>query len=155
MNLLVAFFNPGDQEVVMSRQRLLGSLGLCLVFVLVLGTAPASAANTANFQGNCNWNAAFTQFTCTFNALRPSTAPSACPGSFIWKYRWDFDDGSTSGLLGVPTYTKTFSGSTDPLVTLNVLCWAGEPTIPTKTRPLCVHFSIPGAGCLYVNGTWN
>lgn len=133
----------------MNRKRLFLFLGLLVV--MVFGSSPAEAAATANFQGKCNWNATFTQFTCTFDAQRPAASPSACPGSYIWKYSWEFDDGTYSGLTGNSTYTRSFPGSADPLVTLYVWCGNGEA--PTRVRLVCVHFGVPG--CIQVNGTWN
>lgn len=133
----------------MERKHRLGTAILLLTFALHFSAPPAAAA-TANFQGNCTWNATFTQFTCTFDAGRPVANPSACPGSFIWKYRWDFDDGTTSGLTG-STFTKTYPGSADPFVTLVILCWDGN--FPELSRGVCSHFGF--WGCIPVNGNWN
>lgn len=114
------------------------------------GAARSHAAATANFQGNCSWNATDTQHTCSFDAKRPASAPSACPGSFIWKYLWDFDDGSTA-LTGNSVVSHPYAGWSEPLVSLTVLWWNGEN--PIKVRHVCAHFGTPG--CIQVDGTWN
>ena len=98
-----------------ATQAMLWTCGLALA----LGAASdARAAATANFQGNCSWNAAHTQYTCNFAANRPTASPSSCPGSFIWKYQWDFDDGSTL-LTGNPLVTHTFVDGPERVVTLH------------------------------------
>lgn len=118
---------------------------------LALGfAAPARAAATANFQGLCNWNAAHTQFSCNFDANRPAASPSSCPGSFIWKYQWGFDDGSTL-LTGNPVVSHTFPSNADRFVNLQVICWSGETV--SRLRNVCTQFGTPG--CIQVNGTWN
>jgi hypothetical protein len=125
-------------------------LGL-ITAVLVLGpSADAQAAASANFQGLCTWNSGRTQFSCNFDAQRPASNPSACPGSFIWKYQWDFDDGSTL-LTGNPIVGHVFPNNQDRFVTLTVICWNGET--PTRLRHVCTQFGT--GGCLKVNGTWN
>lgn len=132
----------------MSRLRF-WSLSLLVLGAAALSAAPAQAQATASFKGKCNWNPTFTEFTCTFDAQRPPGS-SACPGSYIWKYRWDFDDGTSSGLTGNSTYTRSFPGSTDPFVTLTVLCMSGE--FPSQSRLVCVHAGVPG--CIRVDGNW-
>lgn len=120
--------------------------------LLVLGFAASAEAATANFQGNCSWNKAMTQFTCSFDALRPAASPSSCPGSFIWKYSWDYGDGTSSGLTGSSVVNHTYSSSVvNPTVTLTVLCWDGNS--PTKARVINHPFGVPGG--IDINGTWN
>ncbi|MFZ5636945.1 MAG: hypothetical protein ACOY82_10235 [Pseudomonadota bacterium] len=129
----------------------LQTLSLAAGLALVL-SAPgeARAAASANFQGLCNWNAGFTQYSCTFDAARPASSPSACPGSYIWKYFWDFDDGSTA-FTGSPVVGHTFPDRTDRVVSLRVICWNGD--IADRLRHVCSTVGTPG--CLKVNGTWN
>jgi hypothetical protein len=118
---------------------------------LTLGVAgPARAAATANFQGLCTWNATSSQYTCSFDARRPASSPSACPGSFIWKYSWDFDDGS-SLLTGNPLVSHIFPDRTDRFVSLRVICWNGQ----TADRLRHVCSTVGTLGCIQVNGTWN
>lgn len=112
--------------------------------------APASAAANANFQGLCAWNAGHTEFSCTFDSRLPASNPSACPGSYIWKYFWDFDDGSTL-ITGSPTTSHLFANGQDRLVNLRVICWNGD--IADRLRHVCTTVGTPG--CLQVNGTWN
>ena len=65
------------------------------VLVLMFGAAAASA-QTANFQGNCPVSGS--AVNCDFDAQRGGG--SSCPASFIWKYSWDYGDGTGSGLTG-------------------------------------------------------
>lgn len=126
-----------------------GGAGLVLAFAL-FAASPVHAAATANFQGLCTWNAGFTQFSCTFDAGRPASAPTACPGSFVWKYFWDFDDGPTA-FTGSPVTTHVFPNGADRVMSLKAICWNGET--PVKVRHVCTTVGTPG--CLQVNGTWN
>jgi hypothetical protein len=138
------------------KTRLRNALGLQTTLLatglaLSLGiAAPAQAAATANFQGLCTWNAARTQYSCSFDARRSAAAPSACPGSYIWKYLWDFDDG-TSLLTGNPLVGHTLPNGADRFVSLRVICASGE--IADRVRHVCTTFGT--LGCLQVNGTWN
>src|SRR6185295_10764301 len=125
--------------------RLLASLAIAAV--LALAATPASAA-TANFQGNCTHSGSIV--SCTFDGLRPSSNPSSCPGSFIWKYSWDFNDGSTA-LTGNNQITHDYDDSTDYFPKLTVICWDGNT--PNKTRHVCIHFGSPG--CIQVGVGWN
>ena len=120
------------------------------VFVLALAIAPlAHAAATANFQGQCNWNASHTQYTCTFDTTKPPASPSSCPGSFIWKYQWDFDDGSTL-LTGNTLVSHTFVDGPERVVSEKVICWSGETA--TRARHVCNRVGTPG--CIQINGLW-
>lgn len=124
---------------------------LVVVTALAAGHAPeARAAASADFQGLCAWNAAHTQFSCNFDANRPASNPTRCPGSFVWKYQWDFDDGSTL-LTGNPVVSHIFPNHLDRVVRSTAICWNGET--PTRLRHVCTQFGT--AGCLKVNGTWN
>lgn len=118
---------------------------------VLFAAGPADAAATANFQGKCSWNGTFTQFTCTFDAQRPASAPSACPGSFIWKYQWEVDDGTGTGLTGQSTYTRTFPAGSNPAITLTVFCWNGE--FPSTLRFVCSNIGIPY--CIQVPSSWS
>jgi hypothetical protein len=89
---------------------------------LALGfAAPAHAAAAANVQGLCTWNAARTQYTCNFDANRPAGSPSSCPASCIWKYQWDFDDGSSLP-TGNPVVSHLYADGLERVPTLNVIC---------------------------------
>ncbi|MDX1997209.1 MAG: hypothetical protein SF066_05775 [Thermoanaerobaculia bacterium] len=121
--------------------------------VLALGFAASAEAQTANFQGNCSWNATFTQFTCQYDALLPAGNPSACPGSFIWRVRFDYSDGTSTGLIPPTTKpSKTYASSVvNPNVTLTVICWSGAQ--PTLNRTINHPFGVPNG--ININGTWN
>ena len=134
----------------MTRKRFPSTFGSAGLALALFAAPQAHAAATANFQGLCTWNAGFTQFTCTFDANRPASAPTACPGSFVWKYLWDFDDGSTL-LTGNPVATHAFHDRADRVVSLKAICWNGET--PVTARHVCTNVGTPG--CLQVNGTWN
>ena len=127
------------------------ALSSTLGIALALGAvAEVQAAATANFEGLCQWNAGFTQYACSFDARRPASSPSACPGSYVWKYFWDFDDGSTL-FTGSPLVSHTFPDRADRVVGLRVICWNGE--IADRLRHVCSTIGTPG--CLQVNGGWN
>lgn len=124
---------------------------LAIAGALASGFSPdARAAASADFQGLCVWNAAHTQFSCNFDANRPASNPTRCPGSFVWKYRWDFDDGS-SLLTGNPLVSHAFPNNQDRFVSLTAICWSGETA--TRLRHVCTQFGT--LGCLKVDGTWN
>ena len=118
-----------------------------IVLPLLFGAAPSSAA-TADFQGNCVNGSPYA--TCDFDAQRGSG--SSCPGSFIWKYSWDFGDG-TGAFTGSSTVTHQFAapGAGAYQVTLNVICWDGN--MANRTRWVCLSFGFPG--CILVNNGWN
>lgn len=128
-------------------------LSVCFVGVL-LALVPAVGAQTANFQGNCSWDAGHTNFSCVFDSRRPSANPSACPGSFMWKIRWDFHDGTSTGLVSPTLYwiSRSYSsGVVNPSITLTVFCWSGAS--PTMKRYVNHPFGIPGG--ININGAWN
>jgi hypothetical protein len=64
----------------------------------------------------------------------------------IWKYRWDFDDGSTLS-TGNPIVGHVFANGQNRFVTLAVISWNGEA--PTRLR------HVRTGGCLKVKGTWH
>lgn len=121
---------------------------LAALLFLMPAAAVADSA-TANFQGNCTHSG--DTVSCTFDAQRPTSNPSACPDSFIWKYSWDFGDGSSSGLTGNNQVQHDYDDSGDYFPKLTVFCWGeGEPT---KIRDLCIQFGSPG--CIQVGVGWN
>lgn len=130
-----------------SRHILSGMAAMALALGM---PAQASAAANANYQGLCTWNATHTQFGCTFDTRRPANDPSSCPGSYIWKYLWDFDDGSTL-LTGNPVASHAFPNGQDRLVNLRVICGNGD--VADRLRHVCTTVGTPG--CLQVNGNWN
>lgn len=116
---------------------------------LLLAAVPSLAQPTANFQGNCTSGGG--SLSCQFDAQRGGG--SSCPGSFIWKYSWEYGDGTYSGLTGSSTVSHTYSA---PLaaayqVDLTVYCWDGSSA--TKTRSVCISIGVPG--CIFINNGWN
>ena len=128
----------------MKRAGFVLSLSL---LVLALGVPSASAA-TANFEGNCPTSGG--SANCQFDAQRGGG--SSCPNSFIWKYSWNFGDGTgvlTGNSLTSHSYPAPGNGAYEVLLT--VICWDGE--MPTRTRYVCIAWGFPG--CILVNNGWN
>lgn len=111
---------------------------------------PAAAGARADFRAQCSWSAGHDRFSCDFDARLPAASASACPGSYIWKYFWDFDDGATL-LTGSPTASHAFPNGQDRLVNLRLICAGGD--IVDRLRHVCTTVGTPG--CLQVNGGWN
>jgi PKD domain len=122
---------------------------ICAVLLAFGASSGAASAANANFQGLCGFNPSGT-YTCSFDGLRPAANPSSCPGSFIWKYSWDFGDGS-GAFTGSRLVTHTYAAGLSPTVTLTVICANGDT--PQRVRFVCPYFGVPG--CINVNGTWN
>ncbi len=122
-------------------------LFLVAIIALLLNAAPAAAA-TANFQGNCPVSGG--NANCQFDAQRGGG--SSCPGSFIYKYSWNFGDG-TGALTGnsVVNHSYPAPGAGAYQVDLSVICWDGN--IAYRTRHVCISFGFPG--CILVNNGWN
>lgn len=122
------------------------------------GLTSVAHADTANFQARCNWNATNTAFTCTFDAERPTSSPSACSSGLAPDYKWTFGDNSSP--TSFSPYTSSISHTyNSPIangyhVTLEIRCYPSNLTTADLTRYMCV-FGIGGAGCIRVDGTWN
>ncbi len=122
-------------------------LGACLL--ALSGWSPALQATcSANFQGTCTWTG--TPADCTFSASRPLSSPSACSGSSISSYSWDFGDGSSPSPK--PAHTYAAPGSTGLYsVTLTLSCNDGSHC--SASRWAC--FTIGTPGCIQPNIGWN
>jgi hypothetical protein len=88
-------------------------IGLLLAF---LGFAGAAEANTACFDWECNPDTHF----CTFNA----SCSTITQGS-VWRYRWDFGDGSSIVLTSGTTTSHTYGQVPNPDVSLTLLMFSG------------------------------
>jgi hypothetical protein len=87
------------------------------VFVVVsaLVFAGLAHADTVCFDWDCSEGT-----NCTFNAGCSEADP------FIWKYNFDFGDGTSTGLTGNPEWEHdyTISGPAYPYVTLYIYPWS-------------------------------
>jgi len=118
---------------------------LCGVGLFVLGSAVLTAsaqAATANFEGNCSWNASGTSLNCVFNAQRPLSNPSRCA------------DGSSIGLtyssFTSHSYAPPPSGQYGYYPSLAVFCPEGSASVQ---RYICIYgFGYPG--CIFQDGNW-
>lgn len=127
------------------------SLGLSVLgFALLAASAQAA---TANFQGNCQWNASNTAINCVFDAQRPSSSPSSC-ASGSPEYFWDYGDGASSGYtyssFTSHTYAPPAPGQYGYYPSLAVFCPEGSASIQ---RYICIYgFGYPG--CIFQDGNW-
>jgi len=119
--------------------------------VLMLALALPAAAATANFQGNCDPSSFPTD--CIFDPTRTPAGETgtACPGSSVKKYFWDFGDGSSQFVTPPPSQTShTYTSFLTTDVCLTVFC-NNNTTSPTKCHcfsnlvglPNCI---LPGLG---------
>ena len=91
-------------------------LFLTLSIAGLLIPAMAEATATSCFDFDCTTGAAG---YCTFNGGCSTGTP------FVWKYNWDFGDGTSTGLTGQSTQNHTYS-ICHPGVTLTVYTWDGD-----------------------------
>jgi len=124
-------------------------LSICLLgFVAIAG--PAAAA-TANFQANCDHGI---PTDCIFDPTRTPTGgtPTACPGSSVKKYFWDFGDGTSAFVTPPPhTTSHTYSTGVQTDVCLTVFCNDG-----TSSPAGCHCFSnqVGVNGCIRNIANW-
>lgn len=116
-----------------------------LVLVAGVGTAGAQTDTVACYTWSCDWSTS----TCTFDAACSQGSP------FVWKVRYDYGDGSTSGLTGNGFQTHTFDANDDCAsdVELLVVPWGGD--IETVTCNV-IHSTCPfgpGLPPSYASGT--
>lgn len=88
------------------------------VALLCIASIPAQAA--ACFTWSCDHATG----ACTFNASCSTANP------YVWKYNFDWGDGSSTGLVGSPNQSHTFSSGSDSRVTLYVHAFQ-EPVTQT------------------------
>lgn len=120
---------------------------LVLITVMALSALalPASATDTATFQGNCTAST----LSCNFDAGRPSPGSQCSTG--IAETAWMFGDSPigwnfTSGT----TISHTYSSSGEYEVTVKVYCYDGQ--IPTATNYVCFSAGFPG--CINAGSGW-
>jgi len=105
--------------------------GVCLA----LAPTASAAGGTACFDWSCPRQ--LPPVTCSFDAS--CSVPES--GAYIWKYSWDFGDGSTSGLLGSPTTSHAYgSGYSQAYVTLTVYQWGGSGNPLTVSCAISVYW---------------
>lgn len=94
---------------------------LLAIALLAAYAVPAHSA-TACFDWSCT-----TDGFCTINAGCSSASP------YIWKYDFDFGDGTWTGLTGNSVQTHQYGGSVyESYVTLRILYWS-DPGVNTVT----------------------
>lgn len=81
------------------------------LFVAILAQSNRAAATTACYSWNCNEDTK----VCSFNA-----SCSSWTGS-LFRFRWDFGDGSGYSLTGSSTITHTYTSPPYPYVQLTVI----------------------------------
>lgn len=122
----------------------------CLLGLVAIA-GPAMAA-TADFQANC---ASGIPTSCSFDASRTPSGgtATACPGSSIKKYFWDFGDGAFAWVTGTPpssTTSHTYSGAIQTNVCLTVFC--NNNTSATTCH--CFANNIGVGGCIRPGAGW-
>jgi hypothetical protein len=107
---------------------LLGSVLLACI------SATAANAATACFDWSCNESTGF----CTIDASCSSASP------YIWKYDFDFGDGTWTGLTGNKVQTHQYGSSVyEAVVTLRILYWSS----PGQNTVACtIHTRLPVVG---------
>jgi hypothetical protein len=122
-----------------------------LLLVLFSAFAGPALAASANFQANCD---AGIPTDCVFDPQRTPSGQTAtaCPGSSVKKYFWDFADGSSTFVTPPPhqtshTYT---SGITTTDVCLTVFC--NNNTSATMCHCFSNQFGI--GGCIRPGAGW-
>jgi PKD repeat protein len=123
-------------------------LALCFLGLAVIA-GPAGAV-TADFQANC---ASGIPTNCSFDPTRTPSGgtPTACPGSSISQYFWDFGDGAWAWVTPPPSTTShTYSGAIQTDVCLTVFCANGTST----TTCHCFANNIGVNGCIRPGAGW-
>lgn len=102
-----------------------------IIVLLLLATAAPAQAATSCFDWSC------ANLTCTFNAACSSASP------FVYKYLWDFGDGSGWGPTGNSSLSHTYSasGPANPVVSLTITYFS-EPGATTTTCEITVRFVV-------------
>jgi hypothetical protein len=123
--------------------------GILVVLGAVLAV-PVWAAS-ANFQANCDSGI---PTDCVFDPTRTPSGQTAtaCPGSSIKKYFWDFGDGTSFFVTPPPNQTShTYTGSVSYAdVCLTVFCNNNT----SKTTCHCFSNVFGVNGCIIPGGGW-
>jgi hypothetical protein len=124
---------------------------LSLFIVLAAVSALPAAAASANFQANCDSGI---PTDCAFDPTRTPSGQTgtACPGSSVKKYFWDFGDGNSTFATPPPdqighTYTTSYSFIN---VCLTVYC--NDNT--TATTCHCFSNTVGIGGCIRPGAGW-
>jgi len=90
---------------------------LAVIMLTVFAVVPrAEATATACFDWSCHDGD-----TCDFDASCSTGTP------YIWKYKWIYGDGTSSGLTGNAILTHVYTnGACYPTITLYVYDWDGD-----------------------------
>lgn len=99
------------------------------VFLGAFANAGAAAAATACFDWSCD-----STLTCSFDASCSSASP------YIWKYEWDFGDGTNTGLTSdsSPEHTYDLSDPAYPDIQLTIYFF-DEPLSKTVACDIVVR----------------
>src|SRR5262245_43046686 len=92
-------------------------IGLMLVAfaaILCFNSAPAHAG--AAFTWSCDPSTV----NCSFDGSGSTASP------YVWKYNFDFGDGSSTGLTGNATASHTFTSGYSSTVTLTIYFFSGS-----------------------------
>lgn len=84
------------------------------VAVLCIASAPAHAG--ACFDWSCDQSTG----ACSFDASCSTASP------YVYKYNFNWGDGSTTGLTGSATWNHTFTSGYDSNVTLTIIFFSGS-----------------------------
>ena len=100
----------------MKKKFLMGA-----VFAAFLGIASAPAAHAgACFDWSCDGSGSR---ACTFDASCSTLSP------YVWKYNFDFGDGTGTGLTGTAVWNHTYSSGYSSTVSLTVTSFSGSSTV--------------------------
>lgn len=119
----------------------------CLVLLAAVAT-PAMAAS-ANFQANCTGYPT----DCVFDPQRTPSGQTAtaCPGSSVKKYFWDFGDGTSFFVTPPPHQTShTYTSFLTTDVCLTVFC--NDNT--SKTTCHCFSNVVGLGSCIMPGAGW-
>ncbi len=128
-----------------------------LLFLACGAWTTAAHACTADFGGNCTWAGGSANANCVFDATRSdpnNPIGTACPGSSITNYFWDYGDGGSSGFTTSSFVSHSYVNPASLVavdVHLSVFCADG--CSDTRSRFVC--FTIGVGGCIFMNSGWN
>ncbi|HEV7786523.1 MAG TPA: PKD domain-containing protein, partial [Thermoanaerobaculia bacterium] len=105
---------------------------------------------SANFQGFCDPGI---PTDCVFDPTRTPSGQTAtaCPGSSVKKYFWDFGDGNSTFVTPPPSQIgHTYPSATNTDVCLTVFCNNNS----SATTCHCFVNNIGINGCILPTGSW-
>jgi hypothetical protein len=89
---------------------------------------------------------------CTFDSARPASNPTACPGSYVYIYCWNFGDGTTQCPSGSSSVTHTYTAPLSSIYTPSLTITCADGNQASDSNGVCVSAGFPG--CIFINGTW-